>query len=193
MASVQMLLLSGADDYGLVQRGSDDVAVCAASGAYNRSETCKLIDDAVVYVKQQGPQAVDALFQKMGNPPAGLPNMPPGRIPDFYRVLATMRFAQNMGGRALTLKELLFVIEAGGGDRDREDDFYRTRTLVKAVLKLPLTPEEQAFMETVRAALEKAQGGGGIALPLALAAGGFAVGGPVGAAAGLVIGIVAGR
>lgn len=193
MAS-QSLILTGVDDFGLVQRGPDDVAVCAATGAFDRTRLCKLIDNAVVYYKTQGPDAITAVFRDMGNFPPGLPNMPPGRIPEFYRIIAAMRFAQEMGGRALTLKELLFVVEAGGGsERGREDDYYRTRTLVKAVLKIPLTPQEKAFIDTVQGGLAAVGGGGTLAAAAVLGAGGFAVGGPVGAGIGFAIGLLTGK
>lgn len=190
-SSIQTLMLTGTDDFGLVQRGSDDVAVCSASGAFNRAEMCKMVDDAIVFYRMQGPEAMNALFTKMGNPPSSLPNMPPGRLVEFYRIIAAMRFAQQLGSRALTLKELLFVVEAGAGDRGREDDFYRTRTLVKAVLKAPLTPEEQAFVQTVQVGLSRAQGGG-LGAAVALGTGGFVVGGPVGAGVGFVLGLLTG-
>lgn len=190
-SAIQTLMLTGNNDFGLVQRGADDVAVCSESGAFNRAEMCKLVDDAIVYYQMRGPDAMNALFAKMGSPPASLPNMPPGRLVEFYRIIAAIRFAQQIGGRALTLKELLFVVEAGAEDRGREDDFYRTRTLVKAVLKAPLSPEEQAFIATVQTGLSRAQGGG-FAVALAAGTGGFFVGGPVGAAVGFVVGLVAG-
>jgi len=207
----QTIRYADVNDYGLVVRGSDDVTVCGAAGAYDRSNLCKLVDDAVVYYRMQGGDAINALFTKMGSFPPGLPNMPPGRIPEFYRIIAAMRFAQQLGGRPLSLRELLFVVETGGEDRGREDDFYRTRTLVKAVLGAPLNQAEAAFMVPRQAALRaarqaaadgvappvpptvKAATGGGAAAPLALAAGGFLVGGPVGAGVGLAVGLLAAK
>lgn len=204
----QSIRYGDVNDFGLVVRGSDDVTVCGQSGAYDRTNLCKLVDDAIVYYRMQGGDAINELFKKMGSFPPGLPNMPPGRIPEFYRIIAAMRFAQQLGQRPLTLRELLFVIETGGEDRGREDDFYRTRTLVKAVLGSPLNAAETAFMAPRQAALQAARqaaaggtppppptsakaSGGGAAAPLALAAGGFLVGGPVGAGVGLAVGLLA--
>lgn len=193
------------DDFGLIDRGPDDVAVCQQSGSFDRTRLCKLVDDAIVYYRVQGGDVVNALFQQMGNPPARLPGMPPGRIPEFYRILAAMRFSQQLGGRALTLREILFVIEANGDERDRDDDFYRTRTLVKAVMGLPLTEPETTFMKPRLAALQAAHEAAvnnqpppsakpsSGAAPIVLAAGGFAVGGPIGAGIGLAVGLLASK
>jgi hypothetical protein len=206
----QSIRYADVNDFGLVVRGADDVTVCGQSGAYDRTNLCKLVDDAIVYYRMQGGDTINALFAKMGSFPPGLPNMPPGRIPEFYRIIAAMRFAQQLGGRALSLRELLFVVETGGEDRGREDDFYRTRTLVKAVLGAPLNAAETQFMLPRQAALIAARAaasngqppappvtakpaGGGAAAPLALAAGGFLVGGPVGAGVGLAVGLLASK
>lgn len=186
--------LTDVNDFGLVTREADDVAVCSGGGAYDRAALCKLVDDAVVYYQKQGQAAVGELFRKMGQYPPGLPNMPPGRIPEFYRAIAAMRFSQELGGRALTLREMLFVLESIGGERNREDDYYATRTLVKAVMNLPLSPQEQSFIAERGGALAASQQAaakpGGLGPVVALTAGGAVVGGPPGAAVGLVVGLL---
>jgi len=208
---------TGVDDFGLIQRG-DDVALCASGGAFNRGALCKVIDDAVLYYKMQGPEAMDALVKRMGQPPSNLPGQKPGRIIDFYRVVAAIRFAQRFGGRALTLAEMMFVIESSNQEDDRWDDFSNVAALTKAALGVQLTAQEEAAVAPYRVALRAAKtgqydktpavttsgggGGGGkkpaapagaAVAPLALAAGGFLVGGPIGAGVGLAVGLAAGR
>ncbi len=202
--AVPYIRLEKANDFGVISRGND-VALCdpAAAGPLRRDVTCKVIDDAIVYSQllSQGEQA--ELLADIARVPPGFKDIPAGKVPLFYRVILANSLFRSTAGRAPTLEELLFVLEAVEAQlRDRDDDVYTTTLLVKAVTGNPLAPVEQSYVNTVSAALDRVKrgegsasdsGGGGIGLALTMGVGGTLVGGPAGGVVGFVVGLIAGR
>ena len=217
--AIPYIRLEKADDFGVISRG-DDVALCdpSAAGPLRRDVTCKVIDDAIVYSQllSQGQQA--ELLADIARAPPGFGNIPAGKVPLFYRVILANSLFKSTAGRAPTLEELLFVLEAVEAQlRDRDDDFYTTSLLVKAVTGNPLAPQEQAYVNTVSVALDRVKRGqapapprppeppphgglppvtakpsSGIGLALTLGVGGTLVGGPPGGVVGFLVGLLAG-
>ena len=202
--AIPYIRLEKADDFGVISRGND-VALCdpSAAGPLRRDVTCKVIDDAIVYSQllSQGEQA--ELLADIARVPPGFKDIPAGKVPLFYRVILANSLFRSTAGRAPTLEELLFVLEAVEAQlRDRDDDFYTTSLLVKAVTGNPLAPQEEAYVNTVSTALDRVKRGegspgtaasSGIGLALTLGVGGTLVGGPPGGVVGFVVGLLAGR
>lgn len=197
--AVPYITLTTADDFGIVSRGPNDVAICApaAAGAFQRDELCRIVDDAVVYMRSLGKEGVDAVFTKLASPPPLFDNppMPSGRIPVFYRVVVATREFQRYAQRPITLPELLFILEAVEVPRNRDDDFWTTSTLAKALSGNVLSPEEKAFFDGVKvnAPAKTAPSGSPFAAALTLGVGGAVVAGPPGGIVGFILGLVAGK
>lgn len=198
---VPYITLTNSTDFGVISRG-DDVSFCskALSGALNRQETCRVIDDAIVYMQTAAPNELEDLQSQMAKAPPGFRDIPSGRLPMFYRAILATRTAQAKGGRSLTLPELTAILEAvESNDRNRDDDYYTTTllTLYTVNPNLNYSPQDRAYINGAKAALDVAQRppakGGGIGPALVLGAGGLAVGGPPGGVIGFITGLVAGR
>lgn len=202
------LTLTLAEDFGVIRRGRDDVEVCNLGGAFNHAEKCRIIDDAIIYLRATPARVVTDLMDRAARSSPYLPNTPPGRLPDFYRVIIASRYFQQYSAEAPTLRQMLTVLDLIEDARGRDDDFAMLQTATRAVLKLPLTREEQAWaaerMLAINAAADEpsrepppvpptsAAGGGAVAAAVAVGTGGFVVGGPVGAVVGAVLGLALG-
>jgi hypothetical protein len=198
--------LIGVDDFGIIQRGLNDVQVCGLGGAFNHAEKCKIIDDAVVFLRSTPAADVTNLMDRAATSSPYFPNTPPGRLPDFYRVIVASRLFQQKAGKPPTLLQLLTILDLIEDARGRDDDYAMLDTATRAVLKYKLTPVEQSWADERLKAIEAAAndvsappasssssgGGGALAAAAALGTGGFFVGGPVGAAVGAVVGLVVG-
>lgn len=160
------------DDFGFLLREADDVAICAG-----RPSTCAVIDDAVVYAKMVGVDGLAALVQKLAEPfpgTAGTARLTPqGKLPPLFRALIAIQQAPGLKGGPLTVKELSFIIEANNDNRDREDDYYLTLLLMRALFAPnTLTAAERVWVASRQQALTTAQktGGGGFFAVAAVAA-----------------------
>ena len=198
--------LIGVDDFGIIERGLNDVDVCNLGGAFNHAEKCRIIDDAVVFLRNTPARDVTDLMDRAATSSPYFPNTPPGRLPDFYRSIVGARMFQQKAGKAPTLRQLLTILDLVEDARGRDDDYAMLDTATRAVLKYKLTPAEQNWADERLKAIEAAAndvstppssssaagGGGALAAAAALGTGGFFVGGPVGAAVGAIVGLVVG-
>jgi hypothetical protein len=158
------------DDFGFLIRGADDAAVCSG-----RPSTCAVIDDAVVYAKMVGVDGLATLVQKLAEPfpgTAGTARLAPqGKLPPLFRALIAIQQAPGLKGGPLTLKELAFIIEANNDNRDREDDYYLTLLLMRALFAPnTLTAAERLWVASRQQALGAATKGGGAGIAVAAAA-----------------------
>jgi hypothetical protein len=191
------------DDFGILERGSNDVELCASGSALKHDEKCKIIDDAVVYLKspQLTTLALDDLMEKASRGSQYFPNTPPGRLPDFYRAIVALRLYQQKSGKAPKLSAVLTILDLVEDTRNRDDDFAMIDTAVRAVLGYQLDPTETNWAQERLQAVKNADAGTkmggsfgvkGVLAAAALGAGGYAVGGRVGAGVGLIAGLVVG-
>lgn len=182
------------DDFGILSRG-DDLALCAG-GPLNHPEKCRVVDDAVLYLRSSNEAEIAAVLAAASQSSPNFPNTPPGQLPLFYRAVVTLRLFAQKAGRPGTLKEVLTVLDLVEDTRGRDDDYAMLDTATRAVLGYKLDPAEQAWVEERKGAVlnaGKETTGGGVGAALVLGAGGFAVGGPVGAGVGFVVGLLAAR
>lgn len=157
MADPQTRVLTGVDDFGVIQRGPDDVDVCAGGAAFSHAEKCRVIDDAIVYLRNTSSTELQTLMDRASTGAGNyLPNTPPGRLPDFYRAIIGSRLFYQKTLQPPTLRQLLGVMDMCEDTRNRDDDFAMLETATRAILGYKLTPAEQSWADERQQAIAAA-------------------------------------
>ncbi len=148
------------DPIRVIDRQGDDQKYCSVRGAGGspRLPVCQVVEDAAVYAMKISPDDRAKLVSLMEKSPPQLPDMPPGRLLPFYRVVAAMHYMATLGERVLTLKEAYFIVTTIEADQqNRVDDIFRVKALVNALLGLKLTASEEAYVSKRAPALANAK------------------------------------
>lgn len=143
--------LTGKEDFGFVSR-IDEEKVCTGMN----SVYCQIIDDASVYFKVMPEDVKASVYAAAVEDSPAFPGYPTGRIPALYRAIVAQRRFANLTGKPPTLEQLIRVLSTVDGaarEGARVDDAWSTNTLIRYFTKMPLSPEEQGFID--------AQAGGG--------------------------------
>lgn len=167
--AVQTRTFTGQDDFGFVNR-EDDSTFCAGG---NRG-FCQLVDEAAVYYTKSSPaqRAEIRRVYSAGSPFFAGENLPPGVIPDFYRLALAREFFDEFGKGTPSLRQLVGVLQLTNEERGREDDYAKLRAAVKAVSgvcdQVPVAGQpsgcslaEKSWVAERRSAIQRVNTGGG--------------------------------